>query len=253
MFYQDFAIMGTVAREKVVPLRPFSFEGVDLFIPADVEAVLEATYGSGWRAPDPHFGYKLPDQQRAFFARFKSNLTDNLDYWNSYYSGKNRRTPWVSRPSQFAALVSTELGDGSDLADAGCGNGRDSAFFASAGFTTRGFDYSREAVEYCTERLGFQFPGKLSFEALNFYNPLSVARSQCLNNGKYDIAYSRFFLHAVTPHGEQMYLDWARAVLKKGGCLAAEFRTSRDPRSSMGEIISENERCLLYTSPSPRD
>jgi len=39
-----------------------------------------------------------------------------------------------------------------DILEIGCGNGRDSFFFARQGFDTTGFDISPEAIKFCKER-----------------------------------------------------------------------------------------------------
>ena len=57
------------------------------------------------------------------------SVEKNELYWNEFY-----RSNFVKIPSQFCALVSTNIEPKSTVVELGCGNGRDSHFFSNANF-----------------------------------------------------------------------------------------------------------------------
>ena len=154
------------------------------------------------------------------------------DRWESFY----RSTDVPTRPSQFAAFCLGEL-DAGAIVDAGCGNGRDSLFFASQGIRTIGVDSSASAIAGCVERAGareYDLPGveRVGFLRADVTDPgfaatllereLAVAALPLL-------FYARFLLHSLSEAEEAGLLDSAGTLLASGqGILALEFRTVRD-------------------------
>lgn len=155
----------------------------------------------------------------------------NGGYWDSYY--RQQRVPEL--PSQFALFVANEVLTGelpepAAVLDIGCGNGRDTVFFARLGFAIGALDRSEAAIALCGERLRREFgpgaaPARLhvgradadGLEALAtaFEGPL--------------LLYSRFFFHAIDDAAEAAVIDRVAAMLKRrGGALAVEYRTTED-------------------------
>ena len=66
-----------------------------------------------------------------------TTVEENEAYWDQFY-----KQDFVHVPSQFCALVATDIKPHSIVVDLGCGNGRDSHFFASANFSVVGVDLS---------------------------------------------------------------------------------------------------------------
>ena len=153
-------------------------------------------------------------------------LSARRGYWNQYYSQSARRTP----PSQFAAFVANEFGGHELIVDVGCGNGRDTVFFAQLGFRTLGVDASDTAVTHCRTLIeGSDRPG--DHNQFICRNVLDLRDDQHLLASIRDtrkIVYSRFFLHAIDVHEEQAFFDFAFAGMQAGDVLAVEFRTSQD-------------------------
>ncbi|PLK26364.1 class I SAM-dependent methyltransferase [Novosphingobium sp. TH158] len=154
-------------------------------------------------------------------------------YWNAYYA--NEQVPEL--PSQFAVFVANELVTGAlpahrSLIDLGCGNGRDSLFFAQLGFHVGCLDRSSAAISACQSRFA-----KASLAA--------TAMPQCRvgeshGDGLGELAealggpvfiYSRFFFHAIDEEAElQTFARIAEVLARHGGMLAAEFRTTEDEK-----------------------
>lgn len=66
----------------------------------------------------------------------------NIKYWNNFYSNNGA----VLYQSQFAAHILNEFSSTKKIIDIGCGNGRDSLFFASHGLNVLGIDGSLSAI-----------------------------------------------------------------------------------------------------------
>jgi SAM-dependent methyltransferase len=156
-------------------------------------------------------------------------------YWDSYY----RQQGAPELPSQFALFVANEVMTGelaapAALLDIGCGNGRDTAFFAGLGFAIGALDQSEAAIELCGERLRRELG--------------SAAGAACLQVGDAGrdglellaasfqgslLFYSRFFFHAIDEPAEDRVIEQAAAILRRrGGALAIEYRTTSDAVST---------------------
>jgi SAM-dependent methyltransferase len=152
-------------------------------------------------------------------------------YWDSYY----RQQGVPELPSQFALFVANEVMTGELAApaavlDIGCGNGRDTLFFARLGFAIGALDRSEAAIALCGERLqrelgpaaaaarlhvGLADEDGIEVLAAAFEGPL--------------LLYSRFFFHAIDDAAEALVIESAAAILKaRGGALAVEYRTTAD-------------------------
>jgi len=152
-----------------------------------------------------------------------------IHYWDEYYKKDN--TP--SFPSPFAEYVANKLSTQQDILEIGCGNGRDSKFFSSKGHHVTGLDRSREAIELCKNLYS---SGPIEF----FYGTITeIAKT---NKKKFDLIYSRFVIHAMSLNEELEMLKVSYQLLNKDGQLFIECRSTNDPLSQKGEILSHTER-----------
>ncbi len=150
-------------------------------------------------------------------------------HWNEYYGG----TGLVFEPSNFAVSVSKAIAGSVNLVEVGCGNGRDSIYFATLGSDVTGLDVSSAAIDLCRAT---HFHPKIRF--LNCALPdLGSER-----DGSFDIVYSRFVLHAMTEKEEVDSLDAAYRLLRPHGRMFIECRSINDPLARKGEVISLTER-----------
>lgn len=136
-------------------------------------------------------------------------------------------------PSSFALACAGAVGSATRLLEVGCGNGRDAAHFARSGVATVvAIDVAEAAIEGCRRR--YPLDG-LSFHAGDIASlPADAAR--------FDVVYSRFCLHAMTPPEEDRFLEETAARLAPGGRLLVEARSINDPLARKGEVISPTER-----------
>jgi SAM-dependent methyltransferase len=154
----------------------------------------------------------------------KDNTTEaRTGYWDSYYSSRPSQVRPL--PSQFATFVAGELEEPHRVIEFGCGNGRDSVFFASYGHDVIGVDGSEAAIERC-RGLASALGEKATFVNSRIDDEALPERLGA-TEGPLAI-YARFFVHAITDHEELNFLQLAADLTASGDMLAVEYRTVRD-------------------------
>eukprot|EP01086_Lenisia_limosa_P004848 TRINITY_DN20686_c0_g1_i1.p1 TRINITY_DN20686_c0_g1~~TRINITY_DN20686_c0_g1_i1.p1 ORF type:complete len:173 (+),score=48.62 TRINITY_DN20686_c0_g1_i1:26-544(+) len=143
-----------------------------------------------------------------------ASKTESQNYWSGYYATHN-----IGDPSLFAQFVSETVASSGRLLDIGCGTGRDSYHFAKSGCDVIAVDLAAEPKDAtkCIFKKGDM--GKL--EELN------------LENG-FDTFYSRFSIHSVPEHIQAAMFKQAKELLKVGGVLCIEARSTKDPLYGVG-------------------
>lgn len=150
-------------------------------------------------------------------------------HWDEYYKGKEL----IFEPSDFAVSVSKEFDQHVSILEIGCGNGRDSAYFAKSGNKVTALDPSIEAINLCRT--------KHKNKSIQFrISKLPEMESSC--SLTFDVVYSRFCFHAMTDEEEIDNLRAAYKVLKPNGRIFIECRSINDPLARKGEVLSPTER-----------
>lgn len=148
-------------------------------------------------------------------------MLSTTQYWDSFYS----KTFSVQIPSQFGVFCAgEELGKVGQIIELGCGNGRDSLFFGSTGFSV----YASDAVSGLKSDVGE--PSEIKFRRVDYSSRTALgAYLDGIPNVADSVAYLRFLLHAVDEQVEDNLLN-GLALLKRRGLLRAylEFRTTDD-------------------------
>lgn len=152
--------------------------------------------------------------------------TEINEYWDYYYLHSKPKKD----PSSFAKFIGELYPERRYILDLGCGDGRDSAFFAEQGRSVVGVDASVAAIEVCRSRcVGNDENCRFLIGSVTDGSLKSIM----LTSGfavKNSIIYSRFFLHAVTEDVEDCLLAAASEFLHKGALLCMEFRTTDDEK-----------------------
>lgn len=147
---------------------------------------------------------------------------EKSSYWDAFYSSRKKGAP--AYPSQFAAFAINELADVDGVIEFGCGNGRDSEFFATYGFDLLGLDASAEAIELCQSRSVHEHARYVQCAA-------GLAREEIKGFlvGKRKVAvYARFFLHAIDENEANAFLDLLSVLLPAQSQVFFEYRTVDD-------------------------
>ena len=162
-------------------------------------------------------------------------------FWDAYYTTTTPGdSPLTDAPSSFIAFCAPHInaprtsGAACKVVEFGCGNGRDARWFVGQGFGYVGLDASPAAVDAC--RAAMTGAKRCAFQTGDFTVPdLLLADS-----GSADLVYSRFTLHSVDDDQEAGALANAFRLLKPGGRLMLEARSTRDPRCGLGACVGLN-------------
>jgi SAM-dependent methyltransferase len=129
-------------------------------------------------------------------------------WWDEFFTDRAKPIPFfVDWPDENLVTWFEEglLAPGRVL-ELGCGNGRDAAYLAGRGCRVDAVDFSAEALEWATARIG---------EVVNFQN-CDVFDAQ-FEDGSYDLVYDSGCFHHLAPHRRQDYVSLVDRALKPGG------------------------------------
>jgi SAM-dependent methyltransferase len=156
-------------------------------------------------------------------------------FWDSFYD----QEICPRDPSSFATSVLPFLPKlGLPILDAGCGNGRDTFFFASRGHTLIGVDHSPHAVE----KLNGATAPNTSFLHEDFTHP-----STEMNKKTFGAVYSRFTIHSVRAKEASLFVKWVYEHLSKDGFLFIEARSVLDPMCGVGTAVGDEKDAYINT------
>jgi tellurite methyltransferase len=154
-------------------------------------------------------------------------------FWQRYYVGAIKGDcGLVDQPSPFAEWVHSQLEaqqvctrESLTMLEVGCGNGRDSAFFAARGIQVIATDKCEEAV-------------KLTASKLPRSSIAQIGDVSHLPDTKVDYAYARFVLHAITEDEQIALFKWIHDNVRRS--FFVETRSVRDPRFGRGTCVGVN-------------
>ena len=149
-------------------------------------------------------------------------------YWREFYKQRHSLVP-----SQFCALVASEIDSRATVVDWGSGNGRDTLFFAAQGHMTIAMDLSPEAVRISDHEARSRglhhrvlfLQGDLTSHA-DVENTVQIARRNI--NGDSLVFYSRFVLHSLDEGEEDRFLLALSTCMKQDEYVFFEFRNMED-------------------------
>ena len=162
----------------------------------------------------------------------KKKWNEDESYWDAYYQKQFVKNGGdIEAPSLFAsAMLENYMEQGNSLVELGCGNGRDSLYFAENGMNVTGIDASEVAIQKLQQRS----TNHCIFICDDFVNAEAIYQIQ------YDYCYSRFTLHAINEEQEAQILDKAYKMLKSNGYLFIEARSVRDEKFGKGQEVEKN-------------
>lgn len=155
------------------------------------------------------------------------NVNTNRDYWEQFYKQNA-----LSVPSQFCAMVATEIDSESCVVELGCGNGRDSLYFASRQHNVFAVDLSHEAVKSCNDTAAKMGLHKAHFMQGDLSQKDDLARlfkaARAATPSGSVICYSRFVMHSINDDQEHLFLTNVGQLMKPGEIIYFEFRSKED-------------------------
>jgi len=168
------------------------------------------------------------------------NTHQYKSYWDTYYTKK--LAPEYA--SGFARFALSFMQPGRKLIDLGCGNGRDSLYFASNDMEVTAIDMSETAIDTVRRGCG-DLPVTIAHD--------DFVHSKVLIDEKYDYCYSRWTLHTIDDlqHADLLRNVWE--ALKDGGLFFVETRTISDDIYGLGReagphafIYNEHYRRFIH-------
>lgn len=148
--------------------------------------------------------------------------------WAREYLKTPERYIWGTEPSPFARQVASRLPSGSRVLDLGCGEGRDSVFFAAQGFEVVGVDISGAGITKA-ERLAGAREVRVRW--------LVGDMTRLGYPGPFDLVYSCGAIHYVPRRGRARFIPRLQALTRPGGLHAHVVFTDREVYVEKDEVI----------------
>lgn len=167
---------------------------------------------------DAILNYRIP--QKDLYNR-------DTTYWNEFY---DKQIALINEPSAFAKFALSYMEPGKKVMDIGCGNGRDSIYFAANNLDVIGVDASDTAItELQNKKIKNTF-----FVCDDFVTCKTLYQMQ------FDYFYSRWTIHAITEMQENELLHNISEALKENGLFFIEVRSTKDELYGKGKQIGRN-------------
>jgi tellurite methyltransferase len=152
--------------------------------------------------------------------------------WAREYARTPKTYIWGTEASSLAHDVSALLPPGARVLDLGCGEGRDSVFFAECGFDVTGVDIARSGLSKA-ERLAHARRVRVHWICSDI-GGLDVSR---LRDGVFDLIYSCGAIHYLPRAVRARLFPRLRAVTPESGLHAQIVFTDRSVYVEKGERI----------------
>ena len=213
-------------ESAVFPLGTTTLEGRTLPAPADTDAILTATYGAGWRTPDPAFVYETPRTTYLRFNDWFRGSRVNRKDWDRRYLGQRRTNPRRKPPELARWVVEREPSD-VKVVDVGCGRGSAARWLARRGLDVLGLDYAPTAYEFMTAWAERRPQLALRFAMLNLLELRHVLGwgARLAHEPGPHVLMARHVADAVPAAGRRNLWRLAEMACRADGRLYLEFLT----------------------------
>ncbi|GAA4371631.1 class I SAM-dependent methyltransferase [Nocardioides caricicola] len=218
-------------REWIHPLGTAELEGRAVPVPARPEKLLEATYGPGWRTPDPAFKFTTPERTIRAFDDWFRGVQPGLRHWDRKAAQASARSA-VKKPSLLAkraAKLARRLD--AEILDVGAGSGTDSLWLARQGHTVTAYDFAVRGLAPAREHAAREdLP--LDVRYLNLADRRSVLSegARLASRPRPRVVLARHVVDATSGLGRESLARLCSMALRDGGQLLAEFYTGTDAR-----------------------
>ncbi len=118
------------------------------------------------------------------------------------------------------------------LLDIGCGDGKDSFFFAKQGISVTALDFSEEAIKHLKRKM-------LKQEVRGVTPVLGDILSFKINK-KFDVIYAHLSLHYFSDEDTNKVFSKLFSLLNKGGLLFIKCKSTKDCKFGEGKKVEEN-------------
>jgi tellurite methyltransferase len=148
--------------------------------------------------------------------------------WAREYGKTPREYIWGTEPSTFARELAVLLPERARVLDLGCGEGRDSVFFARLGFQVMGVEVSRAGLRKA-ERLAHEFGVEIHW--------IRTDMARLRADGLFDLVYSCGAIHYVARDERALLVDRLKSMTRPGGYHGFVVFTDEAIYAEKGEVI----------------
>ena len=224
--------IGTPFRhEWLHPLGSCELDGRPMPVPARPEKLLEATYGPGWRVPDPAFKFSTPPRTVRALEDWFRGTQPGIRLWErraSSGAAHGFRDP--THLARMAAAAATELGEGAEVLDVGAGRGADSLWLVQQGVPVVAYDYVPRALRHA-ERRAHTEGHALDVRHLNLteWRSVLVEGARLAHDPRPRVVLARHVLDATSGVGREAFARLCSMAMRShGGTLLAEVHVDAD-------------------------
>ena len=211
-------------RDWILPLGTAQLEGRTMPVPARPEKLLEATYGPGWRVPDPAFEFTTPHRTVRALNDWFRGTQPGIRHWERRASMMADK-PVRARPTPLARLVhDSALELGAEVLDVGAGRGADSLWLARQGIPVTAYDYVVRGLQPALDRAR-EAGADLTVRHLNLTEWRSVLAegARLAHAPRPRVVMAQHVVDATSGVGRQSLARLCSMALRSGGRLHAEF------------------------------
>lgn len=221
VLHETATLRAPIPRSAIHPLTTMEFEGRPLPAPADPDALLAASYGPGWRVPDPSFRHQPDHGTVVRFDGWYGSMMTNRRAWEGWWRDHQELRP----ASSLAQRLLADVRSGAAVLEIGVGAGSDAVRMAEAGHRTQGVDYARRAFR-TAQRHARQHDLPLTLTQANLYDlrdALTLGALQLHRSKPPRAVLARGVLDSVLPRGRDAFWRLLAMSLRVGGRAYLEF------------------------------
>jgi len=225
-------------REWIYPLTTATLEGRTFPVPANPEKLLEATYGSGWRVPDPAYHFETPRTTVRRLNGWFRGIRVLRSEWERRLS-QHRGKPAPDRGSALAELVVAREGVPAQVVDLGAGRAGDALWFARQGASATALDFVPRAAE-AARQAAVSEGHDLTVREVNLLSLRSVLAegARLAHSAGPRVVLARHVVDATTPAGRAGAWRLCEMALRDGGQLYLEFWAGDGRRLHEGQLLA---------------
>ncbi len=149
--------------------------------------------------------------------------TDPHAHWNTTY-----KTRGIVAVVEFAKKAVERLNANASILDIGCGDGRDSVYFASLGHNVTAIDFSEEAI------------ARVRKENPSIDSRVMNTTKMDFPDASFDAVYAHLSLHYFDDATTEAIFQNIRRMLKPGGLFFVRCKSTKDVFFGEGERVGEN-------------
>lgn len=138
---------------------------------------------------------------------------------------------WINKPNLFAETAIHYFPKTGKILDLGAGQGQDSRYFASHGYTVVSTDLEESALVESADKLPDKLKSKMIIQRVDLRQPLPF------QDGEFDVVYAHLSLHYFDIEMTYQILNQITRVLKPGGLLAFFVNSTTDPEYGTGRQL----------------